>query len=332
MASTTPTILLIGSLNMDLVTNTPRMPVAGETLLADTYGFHTGPGGKGANQAVAIARLGGDKVKCAMIGMVGDDVFGGEMRGQLEREGIDVSGVGIEKGVSSGVAAILIEHTGENRILVSPGANFVLTPSRIELVSPLPDLLVLQQEIPLDTVAHAIKLYSDPSSKTLVLLNPAPAFSESVTAAAGIDLRNVDFFVPNETEAAITIGSESPVETISQAKEVAQTLLVGKGVRKAVIITMGGQGVVVAYYEDDAAAAEAGKIRIEHVPAMKVKAIDTTGAGDTFIGGFSVNLVAGCGILKSVQRGIEAAAWTVQRKGTQKGIPHRRETDWDSLQ
>lgn len=103
-----PTILVIGSLNMDLVTHTPRIPVGGETLLAHTHGFHTGPGGKGANQAIAIARLGGDSVRCAMVGMVGDDAFGAELRGGLEKEGVDVREVGVEKGKSSGVAVILV--------------------------------------------------------------------------------------------------------------------------------------------------------------------------------------------------------------------------------
>ena len=107
-SSTKPTILIIGSLNMDLVTHTPRVPVGGETLLAHTFGFHTGPGGKGANQAVAVARLGADRVACAMVGMVGDDAFGSELKEGLRSEGVDVSGVGVEKGKSSGVAVILV--------------------------------------------------------------------------------------------------------------------------------------------------------------------------------------------------------------------------------
>ncbi|KAF8420458.1 Ribokinase-like protein [Tirmania nivea] len=321
-----PTILVIGSLNMDLVAHTPRIPAGGETLLAHTYGFHTGNGGKGANQAVAIARLGGGIVRCAIVGMVGDDAFGEKLRGGLEKEGVDVSGVGVEEGKSSGVATILIEDNGQNRILVSPGANFSLTPSHIpDLDTTSPAMVVLQHEVPLDTISHAIKLYSTPPTNTLVLLNPAPAVDPATLASHDIDLSNVDFFIPNETEAGISYaGHEAAgsITTVTEAQRIAKSLLVDRGVRKAVIVTLGGQGVVAAYYNED------GEVLTEHVPAQKVNVVDTTAAGDTFTGAFAVSYVEGRGVLESIKRGVEASARTVQKKGAQGSIPMRSELGW----
>ncbi|KAF8463092.1 Ribokinase-like protein [Kalaharituber pfeilii] len=324
----TPYILVIGSLNMDLVTHTPRIPVGGETLLAHTYGFHTGAGGKGANQAVAIARLGGNAVKCAMVGMVGDDTFGRELKGGLEKEGIDVSRVGVEEGKSSGVAVILIEDSGQNRILVSPGANFSLRSSHLPIPTPnhtaSPSMIVLQHEIPLPIISYAIQVFSTRPSTTLVLLNPAPAVSPATLLEHNISLSNVDFFVPNEIEAGITYsGIAESVTTVSSATEIAKSFLVERGVRKAVIITLGGQGVVVAYYDEE------GIILTEHVPAQKVNVVDTTAAGDTFIGGFATSYVEGRGVMESVRRGVEAAARTVQKKGAQLSIPTRKELGWE---
>ncbi|RPB22796.1 Ribokinase-like protein [Terfezia boudieri ATCC MYA-4762] len=305
---TRPTILVIGSLNMDLVTHTPRIPVGGETLLAHTYGFHTGNGGKGANQAVAIARLGGGSVRCAMVGIVGDDAFGEKLRGGLENEGVD------------------IEDNGQNRILVSPGANFSLTPSHIpDLDTNSPAMVVLQHEIPFDTISHAIKLYSTPPTNTLVLLNPAPAVDPATLASHDIDLSNVDFLIPNETEAGISYaGHEAAgsVTTVPEAERIAKSFLVDRGVRKAVIITLGGQGVVAAYHNEE------GDVLTAHIPAQEVDVVDTTAAGDTFIGGFAASYVEGKGVLESIKKGVEASARTVQKKGAQESIPMRAELRW----
>lgn len=218
--------------------------------------------------------------------------------------------------------------------MVSMGANSSLSPSHIPryLAGCAPAMVVLQHEIPLDTVSHAIKLYSSSSSSsssssnTLVLLNPAPAVDPATLAAHGIDLSNVDFFIPNETEACISYAGYdaiSSVVTVAEAGRLAKAFLVEKGVKKAAIVTLGEQGVVVAYYDNE------GKVQMEHVAAQKVDVVvDTVGAGDTFTSGFAVSFVEGHGIVGSVKRGIEASARTVQKKGAMDSVPTRADLGW----
>ena len=211
--------------------------------------------------------------------------------------------------------------------MVSMGANFSLSPSHIPHPSAgnAPAMVVLQHEIPLDTVSHAIKLYSAPSSNTLVLLNPAPAADPATLAAHGIDLSNVDFFIPNETEACISYAGYdaiSPVVTVAEAGRLARAFLAEKGVKKAAIVTLGEQGAVVAYYDDS------GTAQMEHVAAHKVDVVDTVGAGDTFTSAFAVSFVEGHGIVGSVKRGIEASARAVQKKGAMASVPTRAELGW----
>ena len=174
------TLLLVGSLNMDLVSRTSRVPEAGETLISQS--FDTGCGGKGANQAVACARLSRSQdnlsnrsVKVKMIGAVGNDSFGGDLLKSLQENGVDANGVLVRKAEKSGVAVIIVEdQSGENRILISPGANFSLKPADfVELPAPLPDMIVLQLEIPLDTTLQVLKIAQ--KHEIEVLLNPAPA-------------------------------------------------------------------------------------------------------------------------------------------------------------
>lgn len=186
-------------------------------------------------------------------------------------------------------------------------------------------MVVLQHEVPFDTISHAIKLYSTPPTNTLILLNPAPAVDPATLASHDIDLSNVDFFIPNETEAGISYaGHEAAgsVTTVTEAERIAKSLLVDRGVRKAVIVTLGSQGAVAAYYNED------GDVLTEHVPALKVNVVDTTAAGDTFIGGFAVSYVEGMGVLGSIKRGVEASARTVQKKGAQESVPRRAELGW----
>lgn len=186
-------------------------------------------------------------------------------------------------------------------------------------------MVVLQHEVPFDTISHAIKLYSTPPTSTLVVLNPAPAVDPATLAAHDIDLSNVDFFIPNEIEAGISYAGHEAAgsaTTITEAERIAKSLLVDRGVRKAVIVTLGGQGVVAAYYNEE------GGVLTEHVPAQKVNVVDTTAAGDTFIGGFTVSYMEGRGVLESIKRGVEASARTVQQKGAQGSIPRRAELGW----
>ena len=207
------------------------------------------------------------------------------------------------------------------------GANSSLLPSHIPhpLAGNAPAMVVLQHEIPLDTVSHAIKLYSTSSSNTLVLLNPAPAVDPVTLAAHDIDLSNVDFFIPNETEAWISYAGHdaiSPVITVAKACLLASGFLSEKGVKKAAIVTLGEQGVVVAYYDDK------GKVQTLHIAAQEVGVVDTVGAGDTFTSAFAVSFVEGHGIVESVNRGIQASARTVQKRGAMESIPTRAELGW----
>ncbi|HEU4382793.1 MAG TPA: ribokinase [Anaeromyxobacteraceae bacterium] len=295
-----PQVVVVGSLNMDLVARAPRLPAAGETLSGRT--FSTVPGGKGANQAVAAARLG---ARTAMVGCVGDDAFGRELRAVLEGDGVDCQGVRAVPG-PSGVALIVVDDGGRNGIVVVPGANGLLSPEDVERqrqVLAAARVVALQLETPLETVARAARLARDLGR--LVVLNPAPAqpLPASLLACA-------DFLVPNEVEAAALTGLL--VDSVEGAAAAAERLRAqGAG---TVLVTLGERGVV--------AATPSGT---RHFPARAVRAVDTTAAGDTFIGGFCAALVEGRSPPEAVDFAQAAAAISVTRPGAQPSIPYRRE-------
>jgi ribokinase len=308
MTASIPTsgpIVVIGSLNMDLVMRTARIPNAGETLSG--HGFDTLPGGKGANQAVACARLGG---QVAMIGRVGIDAFGRALRDALAADGIDVERVEDTGEAATGVAMILVEDIGENRIVLAPGANGRLDAADIERSRTLIEeaaLLVLQLEVPLDTVCAAIAIARQ--AGVPILLNPAPA-----SALPDALYSSVDLLVPNESEATLLTGIK--VRDPASAEEAARSLL-ARGVR-GVLITLGAQGVLIA---------DADGCR--HLPARVVQAVDSTAAGDTFVGGLAVGLTEGLSLDEAAALGQAASAICVTRAGAQPSIPRRSElTQW----
>lgn len=296
-----PEIVVVGSLNMDLVGRAPRLPVPGETISGSS--FATLPGGKGANQAVAAARLG---ARTAMIGCVGDDAFGAQLRAGLESDGVDCAGVRVVAGVSSGVALIVVEAAGKNGIVVIPGANGRLVPADVDAredALAAARIVVLQLEVPLATVEHAARRAK--ALGKLVILNPAPAQPLPPSLLALVDL-----LVPNEIEAAALTGA--PVVSVEDA------IAAGRRLRETgastVLVTLGAQGVVVV---------EAGGAN--HHPSRPVQAVDSTAAGDTFIGGFGAALVRGLALPAAVACAQAAAAISVTRPGAQPSIPFLRE-------
>jgi len=286
-----PNICVAGSLNMDLCVETPRVPVLGETILGG--GFFTSPGGKGANQAVAAARLGAD---VAMLGRVGDDAFGARLAENLRANGVDTSHVRAAGDAPTGVAVILLQE-GDNYIVVAPGANARLTPEDVtamEAAVAASDALVLQLEIPLAAARRAMELAR--IHGVTVLLNPAPAQTLPPDFLALADI-----LTPNETECEILTG-------LADAREGA-TALAGMGVPR-VVVTLGGKGVLYT---------EGG--RVVHRPALPVRAVDTTAAGDCFTGALAVSLAGGAGFAQAVDFAQAAAALAVTRKGAQASLP-----------
>ena len=299
-------IVVIGSINMDLVLRVPRMPLPGETLTGGA--FRTIPGGKGANQAVACARLSGKVAgaqQVAMVGCVGDDAFGATLRAALVGDGIIDSHITTLPGVASGIASILVDDNGQNSIVIAGGANDLLSPAHIDAAKGLieqADIVVLQLETPMATVVHAIKLAR--SLGKTVVLNPAPAAS----LPDGV-LELVDYLIPNEIEASMLAGV-SPEGADAKALAAALQKLGSDNV----IITLGSKGVHAALYGGDFT-----------FPAEVVQAVDTTAAGDTFIGGFVAGLASGMDEAEAIQQGQRAAAWSVTKPGAQTSIPHLHE-------
>lgn len=294
-------VVVVGSLNMDLVVRAPRLPVPGETLLG--HGFSTVPGGKGANQAVAAARLG---ARTAMIGCVGGDAFGRQLRDGLEQDHIDCSALRTLPGRSSGVALIVVDDGGRNGIVVVSGANGRLAPEDIDEHAPLiagARIVALQLETPLATVEHAARVAK--ARGKIVVLNPAPAqpLPPALIACA-------DFLVPNEIEAAMLTGLR--VDSVESAMEAARRLR-AEGAA-GVLVTLGEHGVV--------AVVDGGA---QHFPARSVQAVDTTGAGDTFIGGLCAALAAGRALDDAIAFAQAAAAVSVTRPGAQTSIPFAHE-------
>ncbi|KAI7289489.1 Ribokinase-like protein [Hortaea werneckii] len=303
-------VAVIGSLNVDFITRTPRVPEGGETLTVTS--FDTGFGGKGANQAVACARLAGEDVKVSMIGNVGDDLFGNDYFEALKKEGIDGSKVRKLKDQKTGIANIVVEDgSGENRIMFASHANYAFSkePSaEWEMVPDEAEVVVFQLELPLAVVLHNMEKAKKAGKH--VLLNPAPA---SVLPDSAYP--NMDTLVMNESESAICAGGSIPK---TSPEELAKEYL-KKGVKDAVIITLGGSGLVFA-----TAAGASGRVE-----ANKVKVVDTTAAGDTFVGGYAVQLAKQKGGEFDYRKALEfatlAASKSVQKNGAMAAIPYLKE-------
>ncbi len=298
-----PRIAVVGSANIDLTTFASRFPKPGETIFGDK--FDLGFGGKGANQAVA-ARLCGAEV--FMVARVGSDLFGPATIENFRKQGIDPTHVRQVEGLSSGVAPIFVEPNGQNRILVVKGANDEVKPADVEVASDMlksVDCIVLQFEIPLETVYYTAAFARKHGIRCIV--NPAPAQPIDMSR-----LKDLDYFVPNESEAETITGT--PVKTVDDARVCAEKLLAG-GVRR-VIITLGANGALLA-----------GKGISEHVAPFTVKSVDSTGAGDAFIGSFAVFLGEGAPEIEAVRRANLYAGLSTTGVGTQKSFYDRARFD-----
>lgn len=293
-------VLVFGSLNMDLVSQTPRLPLSGETMIGSH--FYTTPGGKGANQAVAIARLG---IPTQMIGRVGGDGFGQELITAVQAAGVDTTGVSVDASTHSGVAVITVAESGENQIIGVLGANDRLDERDVErLVAQLPQAqaLLLQLEIPIETmkaVARAAHTTGVP-----VILDPAPVPSDPITDIYPF----VDYLVPNEVEASQLVGfAVNSPETAAQAAATLQQ----QGAN-TVIVKLGAQGVFCATLQES-----------WFVPAFQVAAIDTVAAGDAFAGGFAAALVSGLSLREALTWGCAAGALATTKVGAQSAMSDR---------
>jgi ribokinase len=293
-------IFVIGSSNTDMVVKTDMLPLPGETKLGGTF-FMTA-GGKGANQAVTVARMGGN---VTFIAKVGNDIFGRQTIEGLNTESINTSNVFVDETAPSGVALIMVNDEGENCIVVAPGANANLLPGDIETIKSISEagIILLQLEIPLETITSIAKRAKKSGQK--VILNPAPAQKLDDELLNGLFL-----ITPNETEASLLTGVTVKDElTASQAANV----FLSKGVQN-VVITMGASGAYVL---------SGGISKI--VPAKSVKAIDSTGAGDVFNGAMAVAISEGKSIEEAVIFANKAAAISVTRLGAQSSVPYRKE-------
>lgn len=297
-------IVIVGSINMDLVVQVPRLPKPGETLSGSA--FRTLPGGKGANQAVAVARLGG---RATMIGCVGDDVFGAHLRQGLRGEGVDIRHVTVIPKSSSGVAVIGVEASGQNSIAIASGANERLRPAdlrRLASVIASADALLLQLEIPLDTAAAALRIARRHHVPTVLDCAPVPPDGLPDT------FREVDILSPNQSEATLLTGM--PCHTTAEAVAIADAL-----------IHRYDPGVVVVKMGELGAVAHAGIGDAMVTPAYPVEAIDTTAAGDAFTAALTLRLAEGANLGQAMPFACAAGAIAATRLGAQNSMPKRTE-------
>jgi len=286
-------ILVVGSLNLDIVLPVPHHPRPGETVLGDEHARH--PGGKGANQAVAAARLG---ASVAMLGRVGDDDEGRLLISALGEAGVATDHVLVTGDAHSGIALITVDDEGENTIVVSPGANARLTPADVESAAELikgADVVLLQLEVPLSTVEHATQL-----ARGTVILNPAPACE-----LPGALLERVDVLVPNRGELESLSHGEQDAAAATRRLEVQQ-----------VVVTVGAEGALVVTGNG-----------IESIAGHAVEAVDTTAAGDCFCGALAAGLDKGLDLVSAARRANAAAALSTTRWGAQPSLPTSAELD-----
>jgi ribokinase len=306
-------IVVFGSLNMDLVTRVSRLPLPGETLMGTE--FFTTPGGKGANQAVAAAKLG---VSTSLIGRVGNDDWGRSLIQGLNSNGVETNGVTIDDSIHSGVAIITVAETGENQIIGVYGANDRLDSTDVDRLIPLlPEAKVLLLQLEVATPAVKLAAQAAQAEGMMVILDPAPVPKHSI-----VDLYpHIDLLIPNETEASQLVGFEvNSVETATRAAFV----LHDQGA-KAVIIKLGALG---ALYSEDLHSEEQGaEIMTAFVPAFKVDAIDTVAAGDAFAGGLAVAIVEEFPMIECVRRGCAAGALATLTIGAQVAMTDRKQFD-----
>lgn len=300
-------ILVVGSSNTDMVIKTQNFPAPGETILGGRFLMNAG--GKGANQAVAAARLGG---LVTFVGKIGDDIFGKQAVQQLEDEGINVDFVAVDPENPSGVALITVDRKGENSIVVAPGSNGTLSAADFDKAMSIlneSEFVLMQLEIPIPTVEHVARMAALKQKK--VVLNPAPAAKLSDEL-----LKNIYIITPNESEAELLTGIKV---TDEQSALKAAAFLHGKGI-EIVIITMGSAGAFLLAN---------GKSEI--ISATKVEAVDTTAAGDTFNGALVVALSEGKTIQQSIAFANKAAAISVTRIGAQSSVPFRKEILYETI-
>jgi ribokinase len=295
-------IVVVGSINIDLVVTTERIPVEGETIFGKDFQIH--PGGKGANQAVAIGRLG---YPVQMIGRLGKDAFGDQLRSNLELAGVDISCVVMSES-TSGVAMIVVAENGENSIVITPGANALLTPEDLDAnIARIRSagMVLTQLEIPMETVEYLARICA--REDVPLILDPAPAKG----LPSGL-LKHIAWFTPNETEAAFFIENHASQADASDPARTAQKLL-EQGAR-GVILKLGSRGAYLA-----TSLATSGMT--QQLPAFSVKPKDATAAGDAFNGAFATGMMLQMGPIESARFACAAAAISVTRAGAQPSMP-----------
>lgn len=298
MSENKKTLLVVGSLNMDLVVTAPRLPEIGETIAASD--FRTFPGGKGANQAVAAARLGG---KVRMVGKLGCDPFGDQLFESITLNGVDATFVTRDPQAPTGMALITVDQRGNNALLFVAGANGRVTVEDVQAAEPAftgASILLLQHELPQAPIEQAIRMSK--SHGLRIVLNPAPARELSWEL-----LPAIDYLVPNESELSLLSGLNSLEASIR--------MLLSRGVQR-LIVTLGSDGAILATPQQQV-----------HVPAFRIEPVDTTAAGDAFLGAFSVALSEGADPPEAVLRGNAAGALAATKPGAQPSLPTRRELE-----
>ncbi|MBY9012851.1 MAG: ribokinase [Candidatus Lokiarchaeota archaeon] len=304
-------VLIIGSSNMDLNIYSQRFPKPGETVTGGV--FKQFLGGKGANQAVASVRSGS---KTIFIGKVGMDAFGNDMLSQLGNEGVNIEHIIRDPHESSGVAFILIDESGENMISVAPGANFKLTPDEVQVYSDVikdAKCLIVQMEIPIETIEEIFKIASQ--GEVIKILNPAP-----LKPIRSSILSKIDIIIPNEGELSQLHSLLKLNELVGNNKDkiIQASKNISKFGIKTIITTLGKNGCILYEAEED---------RITEIPAIKVQAIDTVGAGDCFNGVVASKLCQGENILTSIKYATTAASIAITRKGAQASMPYANEIE-----